>query len=248
MTGLFQVIIIINMAVSTDGSLLKWHWKDMCGPEGLSIWSVKTKDLGICFQELCLQVPVLILLATLSAYYCGNQSHWVIRNHKHLKVLSLRAYAVTLMAVATGVKICLVIATTPESLQPVDYLLAAVEGVTWLVHLGYVIALRHRLGMSLRGPVSVCVLWTLNFVITALSLRSHVQMSYNISDPTLSKFIKLTFSFSILALILQCIYLLTLFPTERSWSREYEGFDAHIANSESQSLLGKLTYCNYIMY
>ena len=229
------------MEVLSDNNWLNWQWKDMCGPEGLSIWSVKTKDLGMCFQELCLQIPVLVLLATLSAYYCGKQSQWIVRSRKQLQVLWLRAFATTVMAIAVAVRICWAIITSPGSLQPVDYLLAVVEGVTWLVHVGYIIALRHRLGASLRGPVSVCVLWTLSFVLTALSLRSHVLLSYNIPGPSMSKFIKLSYGFSILGLTLQCIYLVTLFPTERSWNtRAYEEFDRNITESESQSLLGKL--------
>ncbi|XP_021924384.1 multidrug resistance-associated protein 7 isoform X3 [Zootermopsis nevadensis] len=218
---------------------LYWNWEDMCGPGGLTLWSVGTHDIGICFQELCLQVPVFILMATISAYYCGRQTHWIVRSRRQLQILGLRAIATVLMAVATVARICTAIALSPGSLQPVDYLLAAVEGVTWLVHLGFILALRHRLGVSLRGPFSIRIVWALNFALSAISVHSHILLLQSIPMPDLFRFIYISSGFSIADLVLQCVYMITLFPSERSWDvGRYEGFDQHFHNSESQSLLG----------
>jgi ATP-binding cassette subfamily C (CFTR/MRP) protein 10 len=230
----------LKMAVS-DGFWLQWNWEDMCGPGGLTLWSVGTHDIGICFQELCLQVPVFILMATVSAYYCGRHTHWVARSQRQLQILGLRAIATVLMAVATVARICIAIALSPGFLQPVDYLLAVVEGVTWLVHLGFILALRHHLGVSLRGPFSVCVLWALNFALSAISVHSHVLLMHSIPAPDLLRFVYISCGFSIAEVVLQCLYMVTLFPSERSWDvGRYEGFDQHLHNSESQRLLGKM--------
>ncbi|XP_069682959.1 ATP-binding cassette sub-family C member 10 [Periplaneta americana] len=224
-------------ASDTDWS--HWDWTEMCGPGGLMLWSAKTHDLGICFQELCLQTPVFILMATISAFYCGKQSNWVVRSRKQLQVLTLRATVVVLLAAATIARVCSSIVYCPGSLLPVDYLLAGIEGLAWLVHLGFILALRHRLGISLRGPVSVRVIWTLSFVLSAVSLRSYILLRHNVSVPTLLKSAYLSYGFSIASLILQCLYLLTLLPSERSWDvGTYEGFHQRMQNSESQSLLG----------
>lgn len=228
------------MTASSD-SWLHWNWDDMCGPGGLTLWSVKVRDVGICFQELCLQVPVFMLIATISAYYCGKQTQWIVRNRKQLQVLGLRALVTLLMAVGAAARICTAITLSPSSLQPVDYFLAVVEGVTWFVHLGFILALRHHSGASLRGPFSLCVLWTLSFALSAISLHSHILLYYSVPLPELSKFVYISYGFSIVELVLQCLYMVTLFPSERSWNVDtYEGFDQRLHSSESQSLLGKL--------
>lgn len=229
---------------ASSGSWFQWKWADMCGPSGLTLWSAKNHDIGICFQELCLQVPVFILMATVSAYYCGQHTHWIVRSRIQLQILGLRTAVAFIMALATVIKICVVLQLSPGSLQPVDYLLAVVKGVTWLVHVGFILALRHRLGVSLRGPFAICVLWTLSFALSAVSLRSHILLYRNNPLPEFSKFLCISYGFSIAEFILQCLYMITLFPSERSCDAgTYEGFDQHLHSSESQSLLGKLQYC-----
>jgi ATP-binding cassette subfamily C (CFTR/MRP) protein 10 len=236
------------MAISSS-SWLQWNWEDMCGPGGLTLWSVKNHDVGICFQELCLQVPVFVLMATVSAYYCGRQTQWIVRSRKQLQILGLRALATVLMAVATVTRICTLISLSPGSLQPVDYLVAVVEGVMWLVHFGFILALRHRVGTSLRGPFSICVLWTLSFALSAIFLRSHILLCHNNPMSDLSKLVYISYAFSIAELVLQCLYMLTLFPSERSWDvGTYEGFDQQLRDSESQSLLGKIKNYSSVTY
>lgn len=228
------------MAASND-SWLHWKWTDMCGPSGLTLWSAKNHDIGICFQELCLQVPVFILLAVVSAYYCGRHTRWIVRSRRQLQILELRTVVAVIMAIAPVIKICTAIQLSPGSLQPVDYLLAAVKGVTWLVHGGFILALRHRLGVSLRGPFAVCVLWTLNFALSAVSLRSHILLYRNNRLPEFSKFLSITYGFSIAEFVLQCLYMVTLLPSGSSFDvGTYEGFNEHLHGSETQSLLSKL--------
>lgn len=42
--------------------VFKWDWDEMCGPDGLAIWSTTHKDLGLCFQELCLKVLIIFIM------------------------------------------------------------------------------------------------------------------------------------------------------------------------------------------
>jgi hypothetical protein len=144
-------------------------------------------------------------------------------------------------AIAPVVQICTAIQLSPGSLQPVYYLLAAVKGVTWFVHCGFILALKHRLGVSLRGPFAVCELWTLNFALSAVSLHSHILLSHNNHLPELSKFLCITYGFSITEFILQCLYMVTLLPSGRSFDvGTNEGFNQQLHGSETDSLLGKL--------
>ncbi|XP_063975408.1 ATP-binding cassette sub-family C member 10 isoform X2 [Diachasmimorpha longicaudata] len=52
-----------------------WNWTELCGIRG-SIRPVNpgTNNLGLCFQQLYLQIPTLGLLAITSAYYCGRRT------------------------------------------------------------------------------------------------------------------------------------------------------------------------------
>ncbi|KAL6434970.1 hypothetical protein ACFW04_005255 [Cataglyphis niger] len=51
----------------------KWNWTELCGSNrNINPLNPETHDLGICFQQLCLQIPVLALIAVISAYYCGK--------------------------------------------------------------------------------------------------------------------------------------------------------------------------------
>ncbi|XP_032672438.1 multidrug resistance-associated protein 7 isoform X2 [Odontomachus brunneus] len=78
----------------------KWNWTEFCGQNrGIKPLNPETHDLDICFQQLCLQVPVLVLIAIISAYHCGKK-HTVIRRQQY----TYRAINIRIL-----ITICLVI-------------------------------------------------------------------------------------------------------------------------------------------
>ncbi|XP_054002835.1 ATP-binding cassette sub-family C member 10 [Hylaeus anthracinus] len=53
----------------------KWNWTELCGYHGgIMPLNPDTRDLDVCFQQLCLQIPVLICIAIISAYHCGKRN------------------------------------------------------------------------------------------------------------------------------------------------------------------------------
>lgn len=43
-----------------DGATsLQWNFTNLCGDDGLGIWNTARDDIGLCFQQLCLNIPVL---------------------------------------------------------------------------------------------------------------------------------------------------------------------------------------------
>ena len=36
-----------------------WNFTNLCGAEGIQMWSSSRHDIGICFQQLFLDIPVL---------------------------------------------------------------------------------------------------------------------------------------------------------------------------------------------
>lgn len=221
--------------------VFKWNWEEMCGPDGLVIWSTTHKDLGICFQELCLKVPVLTLLAAVSAYYCGRQDRWVVRDAATIRVILLRSLIALLLAIEPIIRVCYSIKDAPASLRPVDYLLYGVESFAWLVHFGFILALRHRLGVSPRGPIAVCVLWTIVLVLNIVSLRSYARI---IREGTPERSLSIHFYADIGSFLTHFFYFVTLFPgkggTHAAYNRMYyEDYYRRVVQSdERQALLG----------
>ncbi|KAF5302801.1 hypothetical protein FQA39_LY01981 [Lamprigera yunnana] len=208
----FRNMDVLNLN-TTDG--WRWGWEDLCGADGLNVWSIKTHDIGLCFEELCLQIPILALLATISGFYVGHQVHYVIRGKTQLLAIKIRCVIVFLMAVMPLLQTYIDLNNATEAhTERITYFLSAVEGIVWFTHLGYLLVLRKRLGLSPRGPVLMCVLWTLVAVLTIISLRTHILI-YNVQTP--SNFsVSLAYTFGIVRGILQILYGLTLFPGEGS--------------------------------
>lgn len=185
-------------------------WQDLCGPEGLKVWDPIRHDLGLCFQYLCFDIPVLFLLAISSAYYFGRHEDYVIRGKNQLLAINIRCFMVLLMTLLPILKIYVALYKNEAQIEKIFYFYSAVEGMTWLTHLGYTMALRTRLGLSARGPVYICVLWTLEFVLSVVSLRTHSSIYNHTLVPNFSIFY--SFAFSIVEVILQICYGLTLIP------------------------------------
>nr|XP_022903100.1 multidrug resistance-associated protein 7 [Onthophagus taurus] len=189
-----------------------WEWESLCGPNGLNIWSPKTHDLGICFQQLCLQIPVLFLLAISSAYYFGRQTYHVQRGLLQLRAITLRSFIVFLLAFAPTLHVYIVINKWDVDKFTIFYFLSAVQLLTWLIHLGYTFILRRRLGLSARGPLFIIFSWTIIAVLSAINLRSYALL-YRASEHK-SSGLKMAFGFSIFTFILHVFYGITLIPNE----------------------------------
>ncbi|XP_025830829.1 multidrug resistance-associated protein 7 isoform X2 [Agrilus planipennis] len=210
----------------------RWHWEDLCGADGFQIWSPKTHDLGLCFEQLCLQIPAFVLLAIASAFYFGHQVEYVARSKFQKHALNVRCLLVTILAVLPLIQIYVDINRVDVKIEKISYFLSAVEGISWFVHLGYVSVLRKRLGLSSRGPMAVCVIWTLTAVLTFISFRTHYLIY--LKHPVVSSSISLSFRFSIAKLVLQICYGITLLVGQGNTEflqNQYSGA------SESQPLL-----------
>lgn len=85
---------------------------------------------------------MLTLLAAVSAYYCGRQDRWVVRDSSMLRIILVRSVIALVLAIAPIMRVCYSINDAPTSLHPVDYLLYGVESFAWLVHFGFLLALR----------------------------------------------------------------------------------------------------------
>ncbi|GLV33119.1 uncharacterized protein CBL_10466 [Carabus blaptoides fortunei] len=199
----------------TDVPSWRWRWEDMCGAGGLVIWSPVQHDLGLCFQQLFLQIPVLTLLAVTSAYYAGRHVSYVSRGKLQMRAINLRCCIIILLTLLPILETYIAVSKSKTPVTFINFFLAATQCVTWLIHLTYASALRKRLGISPRGPVQICVLWTLYAVLTVISFHSYYLVSAN-GQSTFG--LNLAFHCSIAYFVLQILYAITLLPSEGSTS------------------------------
>lgn len=202
------------MADAVLNSSVRWHWnwETLCGDEGFQIWSMQRHDFGICFQQLCLHVPILFLLAITSAYFFGKAEGFVTRGKIQLFALNVRCLFILLLTFLPLLQIYIDINESDTHINEISYFLSAVQGITWFTHFLYTVGLRKKLGLSSRGPTSVCVIWSLIFTLSVISVRSHYIL-YKYSF-TFNFSIYLSFSFSICYLVVQILYAFTLIPSE----------------------------------
>lgn len=113
---------------------LSWNWTYIC-PTGLTPWLPDKNYLTPCFQQLCLQLPILLLFAIVSAYHFGRQAYLVARNNTQIRALYLRIWAVFALGFLPVIKTYSMI-TDGNQIWPSDILVVCTESVTWIVHLG----------------------------------------------------------------------------------------------------------------
>ncbi|CAG9820276.1 unnamed protein product [Phaedon cochleariae] len=193
-------------------SSMAWNWYTLCGEEGFQIWSPQRHDFGICFQQLCLHIPVLIVLAISSAYYFGKQVEFVTRGRIQKLAISLRCCLSLILTSLPILQIYIDNYRGEENIADISFFLSAIQGIAWVTHFIYNLGLRKRLGKSPRGPIFMCILWSLIFALTVVSARSHYLLykysfQYNYS-------INLAYGFSVAYLIVQVLYALTMIPDE----------------------------------
>lgn len=113
----------------------QWAWTNIC-PTGVRPWLPDTKQLAPCFQQLFLQIPVLITFAILSAYHAGRIAGLSIRrNRVQCAALSLRMFAV-LALFAFSVFKFIYARNSGIDFWPIDVLVGCFEMVVFFVHFG----------------------------------------------------------------------------------------------------------------
>lgn len=181
----------------------QWQWEQLCGPNGLQPWNETSKDIGLCFQQLFLQIPLFFMLAGTSAYFVGYRKDWVLRERGQQMAIVFRSFVCLCLAFAPIIELYTLITSTKYVLYPIDYMCGGAACLSWLVHFGYILALKHRLGGSARGPTGLLVLWTASALLSAVVLRSRILDG----RPE---------GFNIATLVFHSLYLLSLLPSSHS--------------------------------
>lgn len=203
-SDILTYFVAVNLFVTIMNFLnITWKWEYICGPQGLAPWNDTTKDIGICFQELFLQIPTFFILAITSGYYMGFRRNWVVREKTQERSITLRSFVALALVAIPIIHLYVIISDDQLKLYPIDYFAAGAACISWLVHFGYVIALKHRLGQSSRGPMCQLILWSLLALLSVIELRSNIL----IGSPT---------SFGIAIVCFHVVYLLTLLPASDS--------------------------------
>lgn len=178
----------------------------MCGRGGLVPWSPSKHDVGYCFQQIFVLVPVLILFAIVSAYYYGSRSERRTSARHQKCIIHFRFTFTVFIAIIPIIKFFVGMLYTTGMFRPVDYLSAGVEIITWFVHAGYVLSLRHD--DNVQGPILVRVLWTLLVVLSITNLRTQILTS----DENSEIVYHLNFGFCVALIVLEVLYGLTFLP------------------------------------
>ncbi|KAF7405702.1 hypothetical protein HZH68_005071 [Vespula germanica] len=97
----------------TNGGIWDWNWTELCGYSGgIKPLNPETHDLGICFQQFCLQVPVLILIAIISAYHCGKQNVSLFRGSQCHYVITIRSLITLCLILLPIIKAYIILTNT----------------------------------------------------------------------------------------------------------------------------------------
>uniref|UniRef100_A0A182IX99 ABC-type xenobiotic transporter n=1 Tax=Anopheles atroparvus TaxID=41427 RepID=A0A182IX99_ANOAO len=151
-------------------------WNDIC-PTGLRPWVETNSDLAPCFQELVLQLPVLVLFATFSSYYYGTHWRRVSRNETQLRALRVRILASIGLTVLPAMKVFYIFRIHGE-VYPVDILLACVQLVAWPLHSCFLLSSVRKGSLSHRGPLVLIVLWTSLLALASIWLHTNLHTDF----------------------------------------------------------------------
>ncbi|XP_021703912.1 multidrug resistance-associated protein 7 [Aedes aegypti] len=154
----------------------EFSWTDVC-PSGLRPWVKDYNDLAPCFQEICLQLPMLVLFAVLSSYYYGSHFRLVFRNGVQLRSIRVRIAASIALGLIPVLKIFYVLRVHGR-IYPIDVLLSCVQFVAWTVHVGFLVSSIRRGSLSHRGPLAIIVLWTSLLALTGIWVHTNINSDY----------------------------------------------------------------------
>lgn len=216
-----------------------WNWTNLCGMRGgLRPLNPDTNDIGLCFQQLCLQIPTLALLAIASAYYCGKKTSSVHYDRFTHYAITLRLAITACLFFLPIMRAYIILTNTtlypPQppaplnttilpnnqqtSAKPIDYLVAGTEGLAWMVHFCFILTLKRGTRLSIRGPVIIRALIFMLIGISSLLLRTHAK--HDSHDDVLPH---LSLGFSISVVTLMVIYAFTLLPNLTNYDRTGQG-------------------------
>uniref|UniRef100_A0A0C9Q1X6 ABC-type xenobiotic transporter n=1 Tax=Fopius arisanus TaxID=64838 RepID=A0A0C9Q1X6_9HYME len=219
-----------------------WNWTQLCGVRGsISPVNPDTNDLGLCFQQLYLQIPTLALLAIASAYHCGRRMNLAPNERFSHCAFTLRLVITVCLSILPIIRAYIILANTTipstsnvtssskeliptdilneeTSAKPIDYLVAGTEGLAWVVHVCFVLSLPRGTKMSLRGPVVIRALIFMLMGIAVLLLSTHIK-----HPPSNDVLPGLSLGFSITVVILMSLYALTLLPSSSGQSPRGRG-------------------------
>lgn len=91
----------------------KWNWTELCGyNRNIDPLNPETHDLGVCFQQLCLQIPVLALIAITSAYYCGKTNTSSSRQHYTYHAINIRIFITICLVILPIIRAYIILTNT----------------------------------------------------------------------------------------------------------------------------------------
>ncbi|XP_051169843.1 ATP-binding cassette sub-family C member 10 [Leptopilina boulardi] len=104
--------------VQDSGGSWKWNWTELCGYQGsIRPLNPETHNIGLCFQQLYLQIPVLVLIAITSAYYCGRQSYSISREYFSTKSINFRLLLIFCLGILPIIKAYIILSNTTLSVN-----------------------------------------------------------------------------------------------------------------------------------
>lgn len=148
----------------------------MC-PSGLRPWVKDYNDLAPCFQEICLQLPILVFFAVFSAYFYGSHFRLVWRNPIQLRAIRVRIIASVGLGLIPVLKIFYIIRIHGK-IYPIDVLLSCIQLVSWMVHIGFLVSSLKRGSLSHRGPLVIIVLWTSLLALSCIWVHTNIHSEY----------------------------------------------------------------------
>ncbi|KYM96883.1 PREDICTED: multidrug resistance-associated protein 7 [Cyphomyrmex costatus] len=312
---------------SVDVERWKWNWTELCGHGDINPWNPETDDLSVCFQQLCLQIPVLALLAIISAYHCGKRNTSLSHQQHVCHIINLRILITICLVILPIIRAYIILTnasipldlnqvqsystpvpkildisihqnlnsslenetdiiskihdglnhtlkfvesifsskigvqhtTTPPAIlytnnyelnikdkftsaKPIDYLVAGTEGLAWVVHLCFLLSLKHGRNSNPRGPVSMRALICLLIVVSVLLLRSHIN-----NKPKDDVLPNLSLGFSITVVILLILYTMTLIPGPARRDHTRASLQRNVTIGERTPLLSSPT-SSYVQF
>ncbi|CAK9830297.1 ATP-binding cassette sub-family C member 10 [Anthophora retusa] len=111
-----------NWLTDSNGGTWKWNWSELCGyHDGFKPLNSDTHDLDVCFQQLCLQIPVLVCIAVISAYYCGKRNTYSSHRMGSNYFINLRVIITVCLIILPIIKAYIIIVNTilvPHNSRP----------------------------------------------------------------------------------------------------------------------------------
>lgn len=121
------------------------EWTDLC-PTGIQVFLPGTYYLAPCFQQLVVQLPIVVIIAVVSAFRVGRQTtHGTIIHQTPAQSFRVRLVYISRLVAVFGLAVIPLIRLTVQvmsttnpvtQLWPIDILDAGVRVVAFLSHFG----------------------------------------------------------------------------------------------------------------